>query len=165
MSHHRKIGSLRIVFKMCFFETLLFLEWSLNPVISGGFWKHAWKIFSEDWLRWDVSFVDFRKLVRHIWASDTWWKFWMCPSVVILTFDSPSTLWSPSNWADCSANCSIANNISTVNWNSWFVTTIVPLFVGSCFWILKRDFLISKICILNLPFFGEPSFIGSSCNW
>ena len=90
-----------------------------------------WKIFSEDGLRWGISLSNVSKLVRHIWASDTWREFWMSPSVVFLAFDFPSTLWSPSNGAYSSTVCTRACYIPSTCWKRWFIATIMPLFIWS----------------------------------
>ena len=129
MNHHRKIGLLRFVFKMIVLK--LFSEKISNFGKKVDFLKQAWKIFSEDWLRWDFSFANSRKFIRHIWTSHTWWKSWMCPSVVILAFDSPSALWSPTLGTDGCTPCTIACDVTAIYCYWWFSATIVPLFIRS----------------------------------
>ena len=95
-----------------------------EPVIfhSEFIWRIAaeklsyWEIFSKDWLEWDISLVDASEFLGHIRASDTWRKSWVSPCIVILAFNSPSTLWSPSNRANSSTVSTRACYILTTDW-------------------------------------------------
>ena len=83
----------------CTFRISSFFEWISHEIKSIG-WISAEELF--DSKIFNILFNNLNTIIQwiqfswNIWTSDTWWEFVMGPCVICLTFDLPSTHWSPS---------------------------------------------------------------------